>query len=157
MSRIFLFATPALCVFLGDRFNGYHLSEMIERVITWQFWFNLAIYTALLLVAYVVLNRVQYTCIAVLSAAFIMHIANYYVWVFRGCPILAADLQSAATAFNVANNFSYSLDLTGVWGVVYILSFTAMLLSLRGYKGPRLKQRMFTAGACAVYIVFFNP
>lgn len=156
VSRIFLFATPALCVFLGDRFNGYHLSEMIERVITWQFWFNLAIYTALLLVAYVVLNRVQYTCIAVLSAAFIMHIANYYVWVFRGCPILAADLQSAATAFNVANNFSYSLDLTGVWGVVYILSFTAMLLSLRGYKGPRLKQRMFTAGACAVYIVFFN-
>ena len=156
VSRIFLFATPALCVFLGDRFNGYHLSEMIERVITWQFWFNLAIYTALLLVAYVVLNRAQYTCIAVLSAAFIMHIANYYVWVFRGCPILAADLQSAATAFNVANNFSYSLDLTGVWGVVYILSFTAMLLSLRGYKGPRLKQRMFTAGACAVYIVFFN-
>lgn len=156
MSRIFLFVTPVLCVFLGDRFNDYHLSEMLRRTITWQFWFNLVIYTTLVLVVYVILNRVQYTCIIVLAAAFVMHIANYYVWVFRGCPILAADLQSAATAFNVANNFSYSLDLTGVWGVVYILSFTAMLLSLKGYKGPRLKQRMFAAGACAAYIVFFN-
>lgn len=156
MSRIFLFVTPVLCVFLGDRFNDYHLSEMLRRIITWQFWFNLVIYTTLVLVVYVILNRVQYTCIIVLAAAFVMHIANYYVWVFRGCPILAADLQSAATAFNVANNFSYSLDLTGVWGVVYILSFTAMLLSLKGYKGPRLKQRMFAAGACAAYIVFFN-
>ena len=156
MSRIFLFVTPVLCVFLGDRFNDYHLSEMLRRTITWQFWFNLVIYTTLMLVVYVILNRVQYTCIIVLAAAFVMHIANYYVWVFRGCPILAADLQSAATAFNVANNFSYSLDLTGVWGVVYILSFTAMLLSLKGYKGPRLKQRMFAAGACAAYIVFFN-
>lgn len=156
MSRIFLFMTPVLCVFLGDRFNDYHLSEMIRRIITWQFWFNLIIYTTLLLIVYVILNRVQYTCIIVLSAAFIMHIANYYVWVFRGCPILAADLQSAATAMNVANNFSYSLDLTGVWGVVYILSFTAMLLSLKGYKGPHLKQRIFAVAVCAVYIGFFN-
>lgn len=156
MSRIFLFITPVLCIFLGDRFNDYHLSEMTRRIISWQFWFNLVIYTTLLLVIYVILNRVQYTCIIVLSAAFIMHIANYYVWVFRGCPILAADLQSAATAFNVADNFSYSLDLTGIWGVVYILSFTAMLLSLKGYKGPRLKQRMYAVGACAIYICFFN-
>ena len=156
MSRIFLFITPVLCIFLGDRFNDYHLSEMTRRIISWQFWFNLVIYTTLLLVIYVILNRVQYTCIIVLSAAFIMHIANYYVWVFRGCPILAADLQSAATAFNVADNFSYSLDLTGIWGVVYILSFTAMLLSLTGYKGPRLKQRMYAVGACAIYICFFN-
>ena len=156
MSRIFLFITPVLCIFLGDRFNDYHLSEMTRRIISWQFWFNLVIYTTLLLVIYVILNRVQYTCIIVLSAAFIMHIANYYVWVFRGCPILAADLQSAATAFNVADNFSYSLDLTGIWGVVYILSFTAMLLSLKGYKGPRLKQRMYAVGACAIYICFFS-
>lgn len=156
MSRIFLFITPVLCIFLGDRFNDYHLSEMTRRIISWQFWFNLVIYTTLLLVIYVILNRVQYTCIIVLSAAFIMHIANYYVWVFRGCPILAADLQSAATAFNVADNFSYSLDLTGIWGVVYILSFTAMLLSLKGYKGPRLKQRMYAVGACVIYICFFN-
>ena len=156
MSRIFLFITPVLCIFLGDRFNDYHLSEMTRRIISWQFWFNLVIYTTLLLVIYVILNRVQYTCIIVLSAAFIMHIANYYVWVFRGCPILAADLQSAATAFNFADNFSYSLDLTGIWGVVYILSFTAMLLSLKGYKGPRLKQRMYAVGACAIYICFFN-
>ncbi len=156
MSRIFLFITPVLCIFLGDRFNDYHLSEMTRRIISWQFWFNLVIYTTLLLVIYVILNRVQYTCIIVLSAAFIMHIANYYVWVFRGCPILAADLQSAATAFNVADNFSYSLDLTGIWGVVYILSFTAMLLSLKGYKGPRPKQRMYAVGACAIYICFFN-
>ena len=156
MSRIFLFITPVLCIFLGDRFNDYHLSEMTRRIISWQFWFNLVIYTTLLLVIYVILNRVQYTCIIVLSAAFIMHIANYYVWVFRGCPILAADMQSAATAFNVADNFSYSLDLTGIWGVVYILSFTAMLLSLKGYKGPRLKQRMYAVGACAIYICFFN-
>lgn len=156
ISRVFFWATPVLCVFLGDRFNNYHLSEMIHRIATWQFWFNLSIYVLLLLIAYMILNRTQYACMLVLLLAFMLHIANYYVWVFRGCPILATDLQSAATALNVADNFSYTLDLTGVWGVVYILSFTAMLLSLRGYKGPRLKRRLFIGAACAAYACMFS-
>lgn len=156
LSRFFFCATPVLCVFLGDRFNNYHLSEMLERINSWQFWLNLSIYVLLLLFAYVIINRTQYACMLVLFLAFIMHIANYYVWVFRGCPILATDLQSAATAFNVANNFSYTLDLTGVWGVVYVISFTAMLLSLRGYKGPRLKRRLCITAACAAYTCMFS-
>ncbi len=155
VSRIFFWATPVLCVFLGDRFNDYHLSEMLERIFTWQFLFNLSIYILLLLIAYMLINRTQYASILVLFLAFLMHIANYYVWIFRGCPILATDVQSAATAFNVADNFSYTLDMTGIWGVVYILSFTAVFLSLRGYKGPRLKRRLCIAAACAAYAFLF--
>lgn len=147
VSRIFFFATPFLCILLGDRFNGYHLSEMVSRLSSRPAMFNLIIYVLLLLVSYLIINRTQYASILVLTVVFLFDIANYYVWVFRGCPILAADLQSLTTAVNVANNFSYTLDLTGVWGVVYILSFVAMLLSLKGYKGVRRKQRFLVAVA----------
>lgn len=156
ISRAFFFMTPVLCIFLGDRFNNYHLSEMIRRIFSWQFLFNLVIFTMMLLIVFMIFNRTQYTCIIVLAIAFVMHIANYYVWIFRGCPILAADLQSAATAFNVASNFSYTLDLTGIWGIVYIITFTAMLLSLKGYKGPGPKQRLIAASACVAYACFFS-
>lgn len=151
ISRLFFLATPFLCIFLGDRFNGYHLSEMIRRLFTWQSVFNLFIYTTFCLAVYVIVNRTQYACLIVLAVVFTADIANYYVWVFRGCPILAADLQSAATAINVANNFSYTLDLTGIWGVVYIIAFMSMLLSLKGYKGLGRKPRI---AAAAVSVAF---
>ncbi len=161
ISRLLFFATPFFCVFLGDRFNGYHLSEMIRRLFSWQCIFNLFIYAVFCLAAYAAVNRTQYAGMIVLGIVFLADIANYYVWVFRGCPILAADLLSAATAVNVANNFSYTLDLTGIWGVVYIVAFMAMFLSLKGYKGLQ-KKRRFAAAAAALascagfYALFFQ-
>lgn len=157
MSRIFFLATPFLCLLLGDRFNGYHLSEMLHRLTTRPAIFNLVIYVMLWLVAYLITNRTQYASILVLGVVFVFDMANYYVWVFRGCPILAADLQSLTTAVNVANNFSYTLDLTGVWGVVYILSFIAMLLSLKGYRGVHRRQRAAVAAASfGCFLVFYG-
>lgn len=155
VSRLFFLATPFLCIFLGDRFNGYHLSEMIRRLFTWQSVFNLFIYTTFCLIAYTIINRTQYAGMIVLAVVFMADIANYYVWIFRGCPILAADLQSAATAVNVANNFSYTLDLTGIWGVVYIVSFMAMLFSLKGYNGLSKKPRIAAASAAVVFAFGF--
>lgn len=156
VSRLFFLATPVLCILLGDRFNNYHFSEMIHRLFTIQALFNLIIYVMLWLTVYLFINRTQYTSIIVLLVVFIADIANYYVWIFRGCPILAADVQSATTAINVANNFSYTLDLTGIWGVVYIISFVSMLLSLKGYRGIRLRKRCVVAVACIASILLFN-
>lgn len=155
ISRLFFLATPFLCILLGDRFNGYHLSEMLDRIFTRPAVFNLIIYVMIWLTAYLIINRTQYASMVVLGIVFIADMANYYVWVFRGCPILAADLQSLTTAVNVANNFSYTLDLTGVWGVVYIISFIAMLLSLKGYRGVRKKQRLVVAVSTVGCIFLF--
>ena len=156
ISRLLFFATPLLCILLGDRFNGYHLSEMIDRLSTLPAVFNLLIYVMIWLITYLIINRTQYASILVLVIVFIADMANYYVWIFRGCPILAADLQSLTTAVNVANNFSYTLDLTGVWGVVYIISFVAVLLSLKGYKGLRGKFRLIPAVSGFACIFLFN-
>ncbi|MGN1166280.1 MAG: LTA synthase family protein [Lachnospiraceae bacterium] len=156
VSRLFFLATPILCILLGDRFNSYHLSEMFHRLFTIQALFNLIIYAMLWLIVYLLINRTQYTSIIVLLMVFFADIANYYVWIFRGCPILAADVQSATTAINVANNFSYTLDLTGIWGVVYIISFVSMLLSLKGYRGLRPGKRCAVAVACMASVLLFN-
>ncbi len=156
VSRIFFFATPILCYMMADRFNGYSIVEIFHRMFRWTFVFNMLIYILLWFVIYTIVNRTQYTGIILLSIVFMACIANYYVWIFRGCPILAADLQSAKTAMNVAANFSYSLDFTGVWGVVYIITFISMLLSLKGYKGAGPKRRLVMA-LCSVLSVFiFN-
>lgn len=156
VSRLFFLAVPLLCFFMTDRFNGFYLKQMIGRMDSWIFVFNMLIYATIWVLVYTFINRTQYASIIVLVLVFVAAIANYYVWIFRGCPILATDLQSAKTAMNVAANFSYSLDLTGVWGVVYILSFTAMLISLRGYKGLDIKKRMGMIVLCLASLVCFN-
>ena len=157
--RLFFIGTPALCVMMGDRINDYHLSEIIHRIFSWTFIFNALIYLVILLVVYLIVNRTQYTCMIVISFAFIANLANYYVWQFRGCPILATDLQSAKTALNVAANFSYQLDMTGVWGVVYLTAFLAMILSLNGCPGLSLKKRagvlLLTAASIGMFNVVF--
>jgi phosphoglycerol transferase MdoB-like AlkP superfamily enzyme len=156
ISRFFFFASPILCFMMADRINGYYLKQMIHRMFSWRFVFNMLIYIVIWLIIYAIVNRVQYASMILLILAFVADIANYYVWIFRGCPILATDLQSAKTALNVAQNFSYNLDLTGVWGVVYILSFVAILLSLKGYKGINIKKRGLVVVGCVVGVVLFN-
>ena len=161
MTRILFFVSPLLCVLLADRFNGYYLSQMVKRLWGWGFVLNLFIYVVIWFVLYTIINRAQYASMVLLLLVFAGTIANYYVWQFRGCPILATDIQSAKTAMNVAANFSYNLDLTGVWGVVYIISFTSMLLSLKGYKGAGIKRRivMVLLSVAALFLfdlVFFG-
>lgn len=155
-NRLFFIATPVLCIFLGDRINGFSLSEMIDRVFSWIFLFNLLIYITIWLIVYALVNRIQYTSIIVLTLVFVADLANYYVWQFRGCPIVSTDIQSAQTAMNVAANFTYSLDLTGVWFVIYFIVFVAMILSLNGHKGLTFKKRAFSIGAAVFGIVLFN-
>lgn len=156
VSRLFFFASPVLCFMMADRFNGFYLKQMLKRMHDWPFVFNMLIYVMLWIILYTIINRTQYAAMALLLIVFAATIANYYVWVFRGCPILATDIQSAKTAMNVAANFSYSLDLTGVWGVVYILTFESMLLSLRGYKGAGIKRRVVCAGISLAMVLAFN-
>ena len=161
MTRVFFFASPILCVMLADRFNGYYLSQMLRRLWGWEFVLNLFIYVVIWFVLYTIINRAQYASMILLLLVFTATIVNYYVWQFRGCPVLATDIQSAKTAMNVAANFSYQLDLTGVWGVVYIITFTSMLLSLKGYKGAGLKRRavMLLLSVAAIFlfdVIFFG-
>lgn len=156
LNRLFFVATPIICFLLGDRFNGFHLSEMIDRMTSLVFVFNLFIYITVWLIVYAIVNRVQYTSIIVLTLAFVADMANYYVWAFRGCPILATDIQSAKTAMNVAANFTYSLDLTGIWGIVYIVTFVAMILSLQGHKGLPWKKRFYSVGLAVLCMILFN-
>jgi phosphoglycerol transferase MdoB-like AlkP superfamily enzyme len=157
MTRIFFFASPFLCVMLADRFNGAYFVQMLKHMLNgWTFILNLFIYLVIWFALYTIINRAQYASMILLLFVFAVTIANYYVWAFRGCPILATDIQSAKTAMNVAANFSYKLDLTGVWGVVYIITFTAMLLSLKGYKGAGLKRRGVMLVLSIASLILFN-
>ena len=156
MTRIFFFASPFLCVMLADRFNGYYIVKIIKRMWSWSFLLNLFIYMVIWFILYTLINRAQYASMLLLIIVFGMTIANYYVWQFRGCPILATDIQSAKTAMNVAANFSYKLDLTGAWGVVYIITFTSMLLSLKGYKGAGIKRRGIMLLCSIAAVLLFN-
>ncbi len=156
VSRFLFFASPILCFMLADKLNGFTLARITNRMDTWIFVFNLLIYVTIWFMIYVVVNRVQYASMILLIIVFAATIANYYVWEFRGCPILATDVQSLTTAMNVAANFNYSLDSTGVWGVVYITSFTAVLLSLKGYKGLNIKKRLVAVVLCIAVICGFN-
>lgn len=153
MTVIFSVATPFFCMALADRFQGYKFLRILHRFFTWSGFFNLIIYLLIFAVFYAIFNRAKYASICSIIVTFVFGLTNYYVWNFRGVPVLATDISSIGTAMNVAGNFSYALDATGIWAVVYIVAMISMFMSLKSYSVFHKWYRLISL-ACIVLLLF---
>ncbi len=141
-SRLLFVLTPLVAYYIMQTFSAYDLSSFADQLICVQGPLNLLIYTLILLAFYLVTNRTKYAALLTVLVTYILGLANYFVWNFRGSPIVAADLASLKTATNVASNYNYSLGLDAVWATVLLVSFVAVLLSLDTVKGLHIKKRI---------------
>lgn len=156
ISRILFILTPTLCFLLADRMNGFSFTDTISRFMSWVFVFNLFIYITIWLILYVIVNRIQYTSFLTILVVFVINLINYYVWEFRGCPILATDIKSLQTALNVAGDFTYFIDLNILWGILYVICFSTFILRLNSYKSLNIQRRAFAMVVCICVICGFN-
>lgn len=99
---------------------------------------NILIYFSLLLAAYVVTTRVSWSFAAVSVVCLVFAIANYYVTLFRGTPIMPGDFYTLRTAANVAGNYRYSLTRCIDYGLIASVFFFALAVRLDGF-GTRWK------------------
>ena len=141
-SRLLFVLTPFAAYYIMQTFSAYNLSAFIEQLGCVQGPFNLLIYTLILLIFYLITNRTKYASLLTVLITYVLGLSNYFVWNFRGSPIVAADLASLKTATNVAGNYNYSLGLDAVWATVLLVSFVSVLLSLDTVKGLHMKRRI---------------
>ena len=142
LSRLIFVLTPLIAYYIMQTFSAYNLSSFIDQLVCIQGPLNLLIYTLILLVFYLITNRTKYAALFTVLTAYILGLANYFVWNFRGSPIVAADLASLKTATNVAGNYNYSPGLDAVWATVLSVAFVSVLLSLDTRKGLAFKKRI---------------
>lgn len=140
--RILLICSPFAAYYMMQSFCGYDIFSFLEQLFSERGPFNLLIYILLCLICYLVTNRAKYAAVLTMLVSYVLGLANYFVWEFRDCPIVAADIASLRTAVNVAGNYEYSFGFGAVWSTVLLLSFICVTISVDTYKGLHWKRRI---------------
>lgn len=141
-SRILMVLSIPLGFFIVQRYYGYGLKAFAELVMGLRGVINLFLYLMMCWVFYLICNRTKYTAILVVLTSAIFGLANYFVQLFRGTPLMVADLFSVGTAKEVASHYVYTLDSDSVYALVITIAFICMMLSLKSYKGLSVKKRI---------------
>ncbi len=161
LSRGLFVLTPLISYFIMQRFSSYNLEDFIDQLGYLQGPINLLLYTLLLLIFYFITNRTKYASVLTVLTTYILGLANYFVWNFRGSPIVAADLASIGTAKNVANQYTYTLGFDAVWATVITVIFICIIMTVGTYRGLKIKKRILLLATTALltsgtYTVFFH-
>ena len=144
-----------------QRFSSYNLEDFIDQLTYLQGPINLFLYTLVLLIFYLISNCTKYASVLTVLTTYLLGLANYFVWNFRGSPIVAADFASIGTAKNVANQYSYSLGFDAVWATVLAVTYICLLMTVGTYRGLKIKKRILLLATTALltsgtYGVFFH-
>ena len=153
ISRILFAVAPIAAYFMMEVLSGYSIREIMGFFFEIKGILNLAIYYILLIVFYAITNRTQWAAIILWTFSVVLGLTNYFVFSFRGIPVLAADILSVGTALNVADSFEYNFDIYALWSISIYVSVTAIMLGMRPYKGLKKKGRIATAVVAVVLVI----
>lgn len=153
LSRILFWISPIVAYFMVESLSSYTVGPILESLFTIRGLLNIIIYYIVLLVFYAITNRTQYAAILMSVSLFVFALTNYFVFSFRGIPVLAADVLSIGTALNVADSFEYTFDIYVLWAVSFLIAFSGAMFSLRSYKGFKLKKRIIAIVAIVVFVI----
>ena len=153
---LFIFSVP-MAFFIVQRYSGYGVGSFIRLSFKLKGLTNYLLYGLIWWLIYLICNRTKYTAVLLVGISSVAGLANYFVWQFRGIPVMAADLASYGTAMDVASHYSYELNMSALWALVYTAVFICVTLSMRSYKGLRWKQRICSLlGFCLPYGIFYT-
>lgn len=157
LSRILFVLSVPMAFFIVQRYSGYEIGSFIRLSFKLKGLTNYLLYGLIWWLLYLICNRTKYTAVILTLAASIAGLANYFVWEFRGIPVMMADITSLGTAMDVADHYSYELNLSALWALTYTAAFICITLSLKSYKGLRWKQRICAlVGFCIPYGIFYT-
>lgn len=88
---------------------------------------NLCVLAALFALVYALGQRSRAAAAAFLIACFIAGVANHYVIMFKGQPVVPADLFALSTAASVGSGYSYPLDTRLLECIVVLVAYCTLL------------------------------
>lgn len=156
LSRILWFLSPFMAYFILQRFYGTGIRAFLQTIPTRRGLLNIFILYTFLWGCYVIINRTKVSAVLTVLAAFILGLTNYFVWEFRGTPLVVADIMSAGTAMEVAGGYQYTLNTNARSCVVCMILYILAVFVLKSGKGLRWKQRIAAAASFLVLVSGFH-
>lgn len=155
-SRILFIFAPIVAYYIMESLSGFSVIEITKFLLLPKGILNVGLYCALLAIFYAVTNKTQYSAVLLWTVTLIFGLTNYFVFKFRGVPVLAADLLSVGTAMNVAGSFEYDFDICVLWAVSIFASFSGFMFSRIPYRGFRWIKRAGVIAVTVVIVIFAN-
>lgn len=153
LSRILFWVSPIVAYFMVESLSSFTVGPILESLFTVRGLLNIIIYYIVLFVFFAITNKTQYSAILMCIAMFVLALTNYFVFGFRGIPVLAADVLSIGTALNVADSFEYTFDIYVLWAVSFLVAFSGAMFSLKSYKGLKLKKRLVSVAVIIAIVI----
>ncbi len=111
---LFIFVLSIFQFFLVERLIGNNVSNIFRKA----FILNIFIYFIVNFI-FIYFNKYYKVFVVVLNFFYFTYgTLQYYIYNFRGKPIVPSDIKSAKTALSVASNYNFSLSLNIVMGFV---------------------------------------
>lgn len=140
ISRILFVVAPLFSFFIVERFNYINIWDIENK----RFILNIIIISFLLFFFYLVTNSTKYASVILIALLYIIALANFFVFNFRGTPILASDITSMGTAANVAANYSYEINSRIIINGLIASSFILVICRMIAGTGLLWKKRIAT-------------
>ena len=157
LARILFLISVPMAFFIVQRYSGYGIGTFIRLSLKFKGLANYLLYGLIWWGLYLICNRTKYTAALLTLLASIAGLVNYFVWQFRGIPVMVADIASLGTAMDVAKHYTYELNRSALWALVYTVAFISVTLSLKSYKGLNWKKRICALfGFCIPYGIFYT-
>ncbi|MDO4556190.1 MAG: LTA synthase family protein [Lachnospiraceae bacterium] len=156
----FLFIlSPFVSFWLVERFNETPITSLMKVPV--YFGLNLLVYFSILMLLYLITNRTRISALILIISTFLLGCTSYFIDLFRGSPLLPNDFASIGTAFNVASNYTLTMDLLTLCNILLLMAFCIPVCLLPGSKGLSLKPRLaFLLGTClcvgSTYYIYFG-
>ncbi len=112
-------------------------------ILPWHWFMNLIWYFIIAGLVYVICRKKKLSLIITLALLSILGLANGYVVLFRGCPILPADLYLISTAKEVSQNYSYLFTYYMYIGTAFFLVTLSFILRIVDVKPEKKEYRRF--------------
>ena len=125
----------------------------ILLILPWHWFMNLIWFFILAGFVYVICRRKRVSLIITLVIMSILGLVNGYIVLFRGCPILPADLYLISTAKEVSQNYSYVFSYYMYMGVAFFLVTLSFILRIPNYKPEKKEYRRFVISYAIVTVL----
>ena len=154
---VIIFAATPLVTFMALEYANIMQSPILfqvfstlrNRAILYTFW----ILGLLLPGLYVISNSTKAASLILSILICILGLVNYFVYSFRGIPILATDLTIAGTALNVMSEYNYTLSYEPYVLILITVFWCICICKLRSYKGLRIR---FRIPAVVIYFLLLS-
>lgn len=115
----------------------------IVLILPWHWLMNMIWFFLVAGLLYIICRKKKISLCITLVLMTILGLANGYVVLFRGCPILPADLYLISTAKEVSQNYSYLFTYYMYMGLAFLLVTVSFILRLPDKKPAKKEYGRF--------------